>query len=199
MDYDNAQFFSGMDVYDTDGTRVGNLVRYDARLGYLETQGTFSGSRFIPFHAIESFTADAINLNVTKDTVSTFYKRMPAVTPDLTPGGRLTGTGTVESGRVPGRRVPLDAEQLLEVRDRIEEGATVFDDADEEVGSIDGYDRTTGYMRIEEGILAPKPVFLPATAVSFLDDRGIHLSIAKDAIAERYTRVPQVVTESLAR
>jgi hypothetical protein len=75
----------------------------------------------------------------------------------------------------------------------------VFDDADEEVGAIDGYDRTTGYMRIEEGILAPKPVFLPATTVSFLDDRGIHLSIAKDAIAERYTRVPQVVTESLAR
>jgi hypothetical protein len=190
MEYDNAQFFDGMEVFDSDGRKVGNLIRYDLKLGYLETQGAFSGSRYIPFHAIESYTADAINLNVSKDVVSSIYKRMPAVTPEVSPSGRLTGGATMESGHARGGRLPLDAKQILDLRDRIHEGTTVFDDSDQAVGLVDAYDPDTGYMRIEEGTLWPKTVFLPATTVAFLDDRGIHLSIAKGAIADRYTRVP---------
>ena len=199
MEYDNARFFEGMHVIDSDGVKIGSLFRSDQRLGYLETQGTFGGSRYIPYYAIESFTPDAIYLNVSKDVVSSIYKRKPAVTPDVSPSGRLTGGATVQSGHAGGGRLPLDAEQLLELRDRIEEGATVFDEADVRLGPVNGYDRGTGYMRIEEGILSSKPVFIPATTVSFLDERGIHLSISKDAIAARYTRVPDVVKESLAR
>jgi hypothetical protein len=199
MEYDNAQFFTGMEVFDSDGRKIGSLIQYDLRLGYLEAQGGFSGPRYIPFHAIESFTADAINLNVSKDVVSSIYKRKPAVVPEVSPSGRLTGQATVESGRAGGGRVPLDAEQLLELRDRLEEGMTVYDESEQEIGSVDAYDRTTGYMKVEEGMLAPKPVFIPATTVAFLDERGVHLSITKDAIADRYTRVPQVVNASLAR
>ena len=199
MEYENAQFFTGMEVYDSDGRKIGSLIQYDLRLGYLEAQGGFSGLRYILFHAIESFTADAINLNVSKDVVSSIYTRKPAVIPEVSPSGRLTGGATVESGRAGGGRVSLDAAELLELRDRIHEGTAVFDESDEKVGFVDAYDRSTGYMKIEEGMLAPKPVFLPATTVAFLDDRGIHLSITKGAIADRYTRVPQVVNASLAR
>jgi hypothetical protein len=199
MEYGSDQFFEGMQVVDSGGQKIGNLVRYDLRLGYFETQGAFSGPRYIPFYAIESFTADAIGLNVSKDVVSVIYKRMPEVVPDLSAAGRLTGGATVESGHVQGKRLPLDAQQLLALRDRIQEGTTVFDEVDQKVGSIDAYDRNTGYMRIEEGVLAPKPVFLPVTTVAFLDDRGIHLSLGKGDIADRYTRVPQVVQASLGR
>ena len=199
MEYDGGQFFEGMEVVDADGRKVGKLVRYEPRLGYFETEGAFSGARYIPVYAIESLTADAINLNVSKDVVSSIYKRMPAVTPDVSSSGRLTGGATVESGNAGGGRVPLDAEQMLLLRERIHEGTTVFDASDKPVGTVDGYDRDTGYIRLEEGMLALKPVFLPATTVAFLDERGIHLSITKDAIANRYTRVPQVVNASLAR
>jgi hypothetical protein len=199
MEYDSAQFFEGMGVFDAEGRKIGNLVRCDMKLGYFETQGTFSGPRYIPFYAIEGFTADAINLNVSKNVVTKIYERMPAVAPDVNPAGRFTGGATVESGHARGGRLPLDAEQIQALREHIHEGSTVFDESDQAVGTVDGYDRDTGYMRLEEGMLATKPVFLPATTVAFLDDRGIHLSITKDAIAARYTRVPQVLDAALAR
>jgi hypothetical protein len=198
MDTDKAQFFAGMHVDDSDGSRVGELVRYDERLGYLETRGTFSGPRYIPFSAIQSISPDKIHLNVTKDVISVMYKRMPAATPELV-GGMPTGGATVESGYDRARRLPLDAQELRLLRDQIQEGSVVYDEFDERVGFVEAYDPKTGYMRLDAGKLVPKPVFLPATAVSYLDDRGIHLSVARDSIASLYTVMPDVARAFFAR
>ena len=198
MAYDKSQFVAGMKVVDAEGEKVGTLVRYEDRLGYFETQGTFSGPRYLPFHAIESILPDRIRLNVTKDVVSLVYKRMPEAKPELDASGVPTGA-TVASGYDLASRVPLDAAQLRAVRDQIRDGTPVFDEFDEKLGPVEAYDPDTGYMRIDEGRLVPKPLFLPATAVAYLDDRGIHLSVAKDDIASRYTMVPAVAKEFFAR
>jgi hypothetical protein len=198
MGYDRSQFVEGMKVVDVEGTKVGTLVRYDDRLGYFETQGTFWGPRYLPVRAIDSILPDRIRLNVTKDVVSIVYKRMPEAKPVLSPSGVPIGV-TVESGRDPSRRIPLDAAELGMLQDQIEEGTPVFDEFDEKLGPVEAYDPDTGYMRIEEGKWMPKPLFLPATAVAYLDDRGIHLSVAKDDIAARYTIVPGVAQEFFGR
>ena len=198
MATNNAQFFEGMHVDDSEGSRVGHLVRYDERLGYLETRGTFSGTRYIPFTAIQSISPDKIHLNVPKEVVSVMYKRMPAATPELV-GGKPTGRATVESGYDRARRLPLDAAELLLLRDQIQEGTVVFDEFDERVGFVKAYDPKTGYMRLDAGTLVPKAVFLPATAVSYLDDRGIHLSVGRDSIASLYTVMPDVAKSFFAR
>lgn len=196
MDSGEARFFAGMEVIDVEGTKVGELIRYDERLGYLETQGAFTRPRYIPFHAIESVTPAAIHLNVSKDVVSIVYKRMPEITPDIK-GGKLTGGATIDSGRDFSRRIPLDAQELSELRDRIAEGTPVLDEMDEMVGTVEAYDRSTGYMRVDKGVLAPKPLFLPATAIGFVDDRGIHLNVAKDEMIVQFTRVPDIAREVL--
>ena len=85
------------------------------------------------------------------------------------------------------------------LRDRIHEGNVVYDEFDERVGLVEAYDPKTGYMRLDAGTLVPKPVFLPATAVSYLDDEGIHLSVARDSIASMYTVMPEVAREFFAR
>jgi len=198
MAYDKNQFVAGMEVIDAEGAKVGTLVRFDDRLGYFETQGTFSGPRYLPFRAIESILPDRIRLNVTKDVVSIVYKRMPEATPELSPSGVPIGA-TVESGYDPARRLPLDAARIGALREQIQEGTPVFDEFDEKLGPVEAYDPDTGYMRIDEGKLMPKPLFLPATAVAYLDDRGIHLSVAKDDIASLYTIVPGVAQEFFAR
>jgi hypothetical protein len=113
--------------------------------------------------------------------------------------GKLTGGATVESGFDRTRRLPLDAEELSRLRDKIHEHTIVFDEFEERVGTVEAYDPKTGYMRLDVGRLAPKPVFLPATAVSYLDDLGLHLSVGKDAMASLYTVIPDVAKESLAR
>ncbi|HEX3904042.1 MAG TPA: hypothetical protein VH853_14475 [Polyangia bacterium] len=191
------QLLAGMDVYDVDGIKVGKVVKYDRTLGYVETLGAFSGPRFIPFFAIESIGPAGANLNVTKWVVSDIYDRLPSVTPDLTPGGRLTGGGTVMSGHS-GKTVPLDAEALRLVHEEIHSGTTVLDVDNENLGTIQAYDGSTGYMRIEKDGLTVKNIFLPVTSVSFLDDDGIHLYEAKDTLMSRYCRVPEIAREFYA-
>jgi hypothetical protein len=97
-----------------------------------------------------------------------------------------------------GRTVPLDAEGLRVVHEEIQSGTTVLDVDDEYLGTIEAYDGSTGYMRIEKDGLTVKNIFLPVTSVSFLDDDGIHISEAKDTIMNRYSRVPEVAREFYA-
>jgi hypothetical protein len=191
------QLLDGMDVYDVDGLKVGTVVRYDEELGYVETLGTFSGPRFIPFLALESIGPDGAYLNVTRSVVSDIYDHTPSVTPDLTPGGKLTGGGTVVSGHT-GRAVPLDADALRLVHDDIQVGTTVLDVDDRNLGTIQAYDDATGYMRIEKDGFTVKDIFLPVTSVSFLDDEGIHLCEAKETLVNRYRKVPEVARDFYA-
>lgn len=185
------QLLEGMEVFDLDGTKVGKVTRYDKVLGYFETLGTFSGPRYIPFYAIERVGPAGIYLNVMKSVVSHVYNHMPGVRPELTPGGRLSGGGTVASGYT-GQAVPLDAEALREVRKDVYVGATVLDADDKNLGTVQAYDGDTGYMRVEKDGFTIKKAFLPVTVVSFIDEEGIHLSEAKETLLSRYARMPEV-------
>jgi hypothetical protein len=190
------QLFDGMDVYDVDGAKIGTVSRYDTALGYFESIGTFSGPRYIPFAAIERIGPSGAWLNVTKSFASTVYKNMPPITPQFSAQEKLTG-GRVESG-YSGKSVPLDAAQLDVVRENINEGAPVFDLDEKELGTVQAYDASTGYMRIEKGVFFPKDIFLPVTTVSFLDDRGIHLIEQKETIMNRFAKVPEVARSFFA-
>jgi hypothetical protein len=191
---ETEQIFSGMDVFDEENHKIGRVVGYDRRLGYFETEGAFSGHRYIPFAAVESVDPTGAHLNVTKDIVSDVYNRLPPVQPDVSEEGILTGSGTVLSG-YDRRRIPLDANAIRIVREKIHIGSPVFDYDDLEVGHIQAYDPETGYMRIEKGTLFPKDIFVPVTSVSYLDDRGIHLALPKEAVANRFAHLPDVARQ----
>ena len=196
---DKSQILEGMDVFDLDGKKLGTILRYDTRLGYFEAQGTWGGSSFVPFYAIERIGPTGVYLNVTKSYVTDVYKQSPAVRPELTPEGKATGGGTVESGWGGGRTVPLDAGALNLLREKITIGASVLDSNDERVGTIDAYDGDSGYMRIEKAGLSMKDIFLPVTAVGYLDDQGVHLAETKETIANRFTKIPEIAQEIFGR
>jgi hypothetical protein len=120
---------------------------------------------------------------------------MPRVTVEIEEG-KLTGGGTAQSGGG-GARVPLDAEEIGLLRDKIHVGTDVFDYDDRKVGSVQAYDPETGYMRIEVGRIAPRNIYLPVTTVSYLDDRGIHLWVAKAQIGRRFSLLPDVARDHL--
>jgi hypothetical protein len=185
------QILDGMDVYDVEGTKIGQVTRYNKNLGYFETLGTFSGPRYIPFWAIERIGPSGCYLNVLKSVVSEVYDHTPAVTPDVTPEGKLTGTGKVQSGKT-GKMVPLDADGLRMVKEQIHEGTPVLDSDRKTLGTVEAYDDESGYMRIEKEGITVKDIFLPVTTVSYLDDEGIHLSEDKDTIMHRFNRLPEV-------
>ena len=89
-----------------------------------------------------------------------------------------TRSGTVDSGYT-GLPVPLDAAAIRVVQEQIHVGTSVFDSENKNLGTIEDLDNSTGYMRVEKGVLFPKDIFLPVTSVAFLDDRGVHLSEAQ--------------------
>jgi hypothetical protein len=187
-----------MDVFDSDDRKIGRVVGYDRALGYFETEGTFGGHRYIPFLAVESVGPAGAHLNVTKDVVSNVYDHMPAVRPEFTAEGKPTGGGTVLSG-YERKRIPLDADAIALVRDKIHIGTSVYDADDLKVGAIDAYDGETGYMRIQKGTLVFKDVYLPVTSVAYLDDRGIHLSVTKDEIAHRFSHLPDIARQGFGQ
>jgi hypothetical protein len=194
------QFLAGMEVRDVNDDPIGKLVRYDSAIGYFETDGSLLGGvRYIPYYAVEGAGPSGIRLNVDKHFVREAYEHMPKIRPELDERGRFTGRATVESGHGGGKRLPLDAEATAALRDQIHVGSAVFDDAEKKLGEVDGYDPDSGYMRLKEGVLAPKEVFLPATTVAFVDERGVHLSLTKQGIADRFTRVPQIARAFFAR
>jgi hypothetical protein len=187
------QFFAGIEVRDVNDDPIGKLVRYDSTTGYFESDGSlWEGARYIPYYAIEEVGPTAIRLNVEKHFVREAYEHMPKVRPELDESGRFTGRATVTSGYGGGRRLPLDAEATAALRDQIHEGSAVFDDAEQKLGVIQEYDPETGYMHVKKGAVVQKDVFLPATTVAFVDERGIHLTLTKQAIADRFARVPEI-------
>lgn len=192
------QILDGMDVFDVEGAKIGRVLRYNKNLGYFEAQGTFSGPRYVPFWAIEAVGPSGIRLNVLKSVVSQVYDHMPTVTPEVTAEGRLTGGGKVQSGRT-GKMVPLDADGLRVVKEQIHLGTPVLDADRKNLGTVEAYDDDSGYMRIEKEGLTLKEVFLPVTAVSYLDDEGIHLSETKATIMNRFNRLPDVARGFFAR
>jgi hypothetical protein len=185
------QLVEGIEVLDVDGAKVGTVVRVDKVLGYFETLGTFSGPRYVPFFAIERIEPSLVRLNVMKSVVSHVYNHMPAIRPELTSGEKLIGGGTVASGYT-GRAVPLDADALRAANEEAFIGATVLDVDDKNLGSIRAFDAETGYMRIEKDGFTVEDLFLPVTSVAFVDERGIHLSEAKETLRNRYSRMPDV-------
>jgi hypothetical protein len=185
------ELLEGTEVHDVEGKRIGKVMRTEKDLGYFETSGIFSGPRYIPFWAIDHFGPSGVFLNVTRTVVSDVYDRLPEVTPDISPTGRFTGNGHVQSGRT-GKMVPLDADGLREVREHIHPGVKVFDADDESVGWIESYDKASGYMRVEQTQLLEGDLFLPATSVSFLDQDGIHLTDTRDTLMSRFKQVPEV-------
>src|SRR5579864_4593111 len=55
--------------------------------------------------------------------------------------------------------VPLDAAGVSAVRENIQQGTPVFDSDEKELGTVQAYDGSTGYMRIEKGVFFTKDTF----------------------------------------
>ncbi len=70
--------------------------------------------------------------------------------------------------------------------------ATVYDTADEKIGTVQAYDPQGGYITVQKGFLFHKDLYIPVDAVQRTDAEGnVYLSLHKDDLAdERYDNPP---------
>lgn len=70
--------------------------------------------------------------------------------------------------------------------------ATVYDVADDKIGTIQAYDPQGGYLTVQKGFLFHKDLYIPVNSVQRTDDDGsVYLTLHKDDLAdERYSMAP---------
>jgi hypothetical protein len=93
-----------------------------------------------------------------------------------------------------GSRLVVDTSTIGVAVDRLGKGPKVFDLEGKEIGRVYQYDPVGGWIAVEKGAIFPKDLFIPVTAVEYLDDRGVHLRVTKDVLKDAFVVQPANVT-----
>jgi hypothetical protein len=183
---------NGMAVYDANGAKIGTVQQYDLTNGWFQTEKGFFFPRdcYIPFSAINRIGPTGIYLNVTKEYVRDTYSQPPFVNVDVVAGpAGAAAVGTVASG-YDGSRVIVDGATISAVIERLDNGLKVYDANGEKVGRVYQYVPGSDWIVVEKGVFYSKDLYIPVTAVAYLDNDGVHLQVTKDVLQEAFVVKP---------
>jgi hypothetical protein len=192
-----AGLANGLKVYDSNGEKVGRVYQYVAGSDWIVVEkGVFSSDLYIPVTAVEYLDGEGIHLRVTKDVLKdTFVVRPANVSVDVAAGP--AGAVAVASG-YDGSRIDVDSTTISLAMERIMvrmgQGPKVYDLDGKEIGRVYEFDPASGWIVVEKGMLSPKELFIPVTAVEYLDNDGVHLRVAKDVLKDAFVVKPANVT-----
>ena len=88
----------------------------------------------------------------------------------------------------------------LDIREYIDYGLHVYDVSSTKVGTVDEYDRATGYMIVRANPLSEKDLYIPFNAVTHIDPRDLFVAGTKEELHRKYADPPPrttVVTEKI--
>ena len=190
-----SQVANGMAVYDSSGAKIGTVQQYDVANGWLQTEKgvLFLRDRYIPFSAIDRIGPTGIYLSVTKEYVNDMYDQPPTVDVDVVAGpAGAAAVGTVTSG-YDSSRVIVDSSTISQVIDHLDNGLNVFDSNHEKVGRVYHHDPAAGWIVVEKGVFS-SDLFIPVTAVEYLDGEGLHLRVTRDVLKDAFVVQPANVT-----
>jgi hypothetical protein len=159
-------------------------------------KGLFSSNDlYVPVTAIDYLDGDGVYLRVTKDVLKTAFVVKPAtVNVDMVSGP----AGTVAVSTVPdgptGERILVDSTTLSLAVERMGRGPKVYDLDGKDIGRVYQFDPVSGWIEVEKGVLFPKDLFIPVTAVEYLDNDGVHLRVTKDVLTHAFVVQPTNVT-----
>jgi hypothetical protein len=186
---------NGMAVYDATGAKIGTVQQYDLTNGWFQTEKGFFFPRdcYVPFSAINRIGPTGIYLNVTKEYVKDTYNKPPLVDVDVVAGpAGAAAVGTVSSG-YDGSRVVVDGTTISAVIGRLDNGLKVYDSTGDQVGRLYQYVPSSDWIVVEKGVFSSKDLFIPVTAVAYLDNDGAHLRVPKDVLKEAFVVKPVAV------
>jgi hypothetical protein len=181
----------GLKVYDSNGETVGRVYQYIPGSEWIVVEkGVFSSKDlFIPVTAVAYLDNDGAHLRVPKDVLKEAFVVKP-VTVDVVDAPADAVAVDVVSNGYDGSRVIVDGATLSLAIDRLGKGPKVYDAAGAEIGRVGQYDPSTGWLVVEKGHLAPKDLFIPVTAVAYLDDGGVHLRVTQAVLQDAFALKP---------
>jgi hypothetical protein len=93
--------------------------------------------------------------------------------------------GTVSSG-YDGGRVVVDTSTISQAIARLSNGLKVFDTNGDTVGRVYQYVPGSEWIAVEKGTFSSKDLFIPVTAIDYLDKDGVHLRVTKDVLKDAF-------------
>ncbi|MDB5077326.1 MAG: hypothetical protein JWO42_3505 [Chloroflexi bacterium] len=195
VDNFGSQVAFGMAVHEANGEKIGTVQQVELTNGWFQTEkgALFPRDRYIPFSAIDRIGPSGIYLNVTKDYVKAMLEKPPSVNVDVVDGpAGATPVGTVTSG-YDGSRVTVDDSTISQAIDRLANGLKVYDSNGETVGRVYQYVPGSNWIAVEKGAFSPNDLFIPVTAVEYVDYDGAHLRVSKDVLQNAFVVKPIMV------
>jgi hypothetical protein len=190
----------GMAVFDANGEKVGSVKMYSAAAGYLMvSHGAFERENlYIPFRLITTIDPQEIFLSASKDVLEAKYTQPPVISIRSEerlvtgPGGGLIAqqrdVQVVESGydRIATTIHSVDATKIGE---RLAVGMAVYDADTVRLGDITQYDITRNLMTVEKGIIKPRTLIVPFSAVERVepDTFTVYLNLPRDVVVKEHT------------
>ncbi len=187
---------NGLKVYDSNSAKVGRVYQYTPGSDWIVVEkGVFSSDLYVPVTAIDYLDGDGVHLRVTKDVLKDAFVVRPAdLTVDVVAGpSGAVAVETVSSG-YDGSRLVVDSTTINLAIQRLGKGPKVYDSTGKEVGRVYQYDPAGGWIEVEKGKLFPRDLFIPVTAVDYLDNDGVHLRVTKDVLQDAFVVQPATVT-----
>jgi hypothetical protein len=162
----------GLTVYDNAGKKVGTVDFADRTNGYAMIQANPFSEKdlYVPFSLITNIDPRDLFLSISKDELHRDYTSPPARTTIVEDAdGKETAVTTQASG-YDGAPIVVDRAKIDKLQKHIATGDHVFTAEMTDLGTIKQYDRVTGWMMIERGVLSGKhDLMVPVTVVDNVD------------------------------
>jgi sporulation protein YlmC with PRC-barrel domain len=193
----------GMPVYDSNGEKVGDVKMYSTTAGYLVAdQGPFTQEDlYLPFRLIRSIDPHDLFLSEPKEVLTSHYTQPPKIS-TVTEERLVRGADgvmttqkrdvqTVQSG-YDGRQATLNSVDVTYVTDRLAIGMVVYDVNGERLGDISQYDLTRRLLVVEKGIVRPRVLFVPISAIETInrEDLTVYLNLPRDVVVKEHAMLP---------
>jgi ribosomal 30S subunit maturation factor RimM len=199
----DSYLVDGMSVYDVNSEKVGDVKMYSTAAGYLMVStGAFEQEDlYIPFRLIRSIDPLDIFVSATKTTLEAQYTQPPqthtVVETRLVSGPQGSMTSRTREVQVlqsgyDNALIELNAVDVGSVADRLAVGMVVYDATRKRLGDITQYDTTRSLMVVEKGLLKPRAVFVPFSAIKTIDlgTSCVYLSLAEDTLLKEHAILP---------
>jgi hypothetical protein len=178
----------GLDVYDVESKKVGQVDVYDRAAGYITVQSNPFSDRdlYIPFSAITHIDPRDLFVSETKEELHRKYRNPPPrstqveerIDPDT--GEDDSRAITSEPSGYDGMPVVLEEAKIGKLAHHIALGFHVYSSEMEVVGTVKRYDRETKQMLVERGMFSKHDLVIPVALVDMVDrdDRNIYLVVS---------------------
>jgi hypothetical protein len=180
----------GLEVYDVDSNKVGNVDSYDRNAGYMTVQSNpFSNKDlYIPFSAITHIDPREVFVSKSKDELHREYSSPPPRNTlveekiDIDTGEDVSRAITSEPSGYDGSPVVVDMANVGKLSHHIAPGFHVYTSEMDVVGTVKQYDRESKRLLVERGMFSKHDLFIPVALVDSVnrEDRDIYLAVSSD-------------------